>query len=75
MSVPIPNNSRSAKMATLAFIANEDEGSLSIVDLRSGQEQGRVKVSEEPEGVGSESGKRRSVCDLRGKRRGFRDCA
>ena len=35
-----------------AFIANEDEGSLSIVDLRSGQEQGRVKVSEEPEGVG-----------------------
>ena len=36
----------------LAFIANEDEASMSIVDLGSGQERGRIKVSEEPEGVG-----------------------
>lgn len=36
----------------LAFIANEDEASVSIVDLESGQERGRIKVSEEPEGVG-----------------------
>ena len=36
----------------MAFIANEDEGSVSIVDLTSGQERGRIKVSEEPEGVG-----------------------
>ena len=36
----------------MAFIANEDEASVSIVDLSSGQERGRIKVSEEPEGVG-----------------------
>ena len=35
-----------------AFIANEDDASASIVDLSSGQSRGKVKVSEEPEGVG-----------------------
>src|SRR5262245_62858238 len=35
-----------------AFIANEDDASVSIVDLDSGQSRGRIKVSEEPEGVG-----------------------
>ena len=35
-----------------AFIANEDDATASIVDLSSGQSRGRVKVSEEPEGVG-----------------------
>lgn len=40
------------KEGALAFIANEDEASLSIVDLTSGRLRGKVKVSEEPEGVG-----------------------
>src|ERR1700719_595072 len=35
-----------------AFIANEDDASASIIDLDSGQSRGRIKVSEEPEGVG-----------------------
>jgi YVTN family beta-propeller protein len=35
-----------------AFIANEDDATASIVDLGSGQSRGKVKVSEEPEGVG-----------------------
>src|SRR5206468_118747 len=35
-----------------AFIANEDDASASIIDLDSGQTRGKVKVSEEPEGVG-----------------------
>src|SRR6266849_4426049 len=35
-----------------AFIANEDDASASIVDLDSGQSRGKIKVSEEPEGVG-----------------------
>ena len=35
-----------------AFIANEDDASASIVDLESGQSRGKIKVSEEPEGVG-----------------------
>src|SRR5581483_10409415 len=35
-----------------AFIANEDDASLSIIDLGSGQSRGKVKVSDEPEGVG-----------------------
>ncbi|MGC2352809.1 MAG: hypothetical protein WA496_05375, partial [Candidatus Udaeobacter sp.] len=35
-----------------AFIANEDDASASIVDLSSGQSRGKIKVSEEPEGVG-----------------------
>src|SRR5437667_4308507 len=35
-----------------AFIANEDDASASIVDLSSGQSRGKIKVSEEPEGMG-----------------------
>src|SRR5882762_10196824 len=35
-----------------AFIANEDDASVSIIDLDSGQSRGRIKVSKEPEGVG-----------------------
>ncbi len=35
-----------------AFIANEDEATTTILDLESGQSRGKVKVSEEPEGVG-----------------------
>src|SRR5205809_7979240 len=34
-----------------AFIANEDDASALIVDLDSGQPRGKIKVSEEPEGV------------------------
>ena len=41
-----------SKDGKFAFIANEDDASVSIVDLDSGQPRGRIKVSEEPEGVG-----------------------
>src|SRR6184192_2166747 len=41
-----------SKDGKLAFIANEDDASASIVDLDSGQSRGKVKVSEEPEGMG-----------------------
>src|SRR5467141_1237469 len=41
-----------SKDGKFAFIANEDDASASIVDLSSGQSRGKVKVSEEPEGVG-----------------------
>src|SRR5438552_12433532 len=41
-----------SKDGKFAFIANEDDASASIVDLDSGQPRGRIKVSEEPEGVG-----------------------
>src|SRR2546430_4446029 len=41
-----------SKDGKFAFIANEDDASASIIDLDSGQARGRVKVSEEPEGVG-----------------------
>ncbi|HEY2047021.1 MAG TPA: hypothetical protein VGG93_10620, partial [Candidatus Udaeobacter sp.] len=41
-----------SKDGKFAFIANEDDASVSIVDLDSGQQRGRIKVSEEPEGVG-----------------------
>src|SRR5881397_4097021 len=34
-----------------AFIANEDDATASIIDLGSGQSHGKIKVSEEPEGV------------------------
>ena len=40
-----------SKDGKLAFIANEDDASIVIVDLSSGQARGNVKVSEEPEGV------------------------
>ena len=41
-----------SKDGKLAFIANEDDASLSSIDLQSGQSRGKVKVSAEPEGVG-----------------------
>src|SRR6201984_2208881 len=41
-----------SKDGKFAFIANEDDASMSIVDLDSGQSRGKIKVSEEPEGVG-----------------------
>src|SRR6476660_9817056 len=41
-----------SKDGKFAFIANEDDASASIMDLDSGQLRGRIKVSEEPEGVG-----------------------
>src|SRR6266513_708359 len=41
-----------SKDGKFAFIANEDDASASIIDLDSGQSRGRIKVSEEPEGVG-----------------------
>src|SRR3954463_11014772 len=41
-----------SKNGKFAFIANEDDASVSIVDLDSGQSRGRIKVSGEPEGVG-----------------------
>src|SRR5262245_21749288 len=41
-----------SKNGKFAFIANEDDSSASIIDLDSGQLRGRIKVSEEPEGVG-----------------------
>src|SRR5206468_11514481 len=40
-----------SKNGKLAFIANEDDASASIVDLDSGQSRGTLKVSAEPEGV------------------------
>src|SRR2546426_1921695 len=40
------------KDGKFAFIANEDDATASIVDLGSGQSRGKIKVSEEPEGVG-----------------------
>src|SRR5207249_3102128 len=41
-----------SKDGKFAFIANEDDANASIVDLGSGQSHGKIKVSEEPEGVG-----------------------
>ena len=35
-----------------AVISNEDKGTASVVDLKSGEVIGEVKVSDEPEGVG-----------------------
>src|ERR1051325_2632154 len=40
-----------SKDGKFAFIANEDDSSIVIVDLNSGQSRGKVKVSAEPEGV------------------------
>jgi YVTN family beta-propeller protein len=37
-----------SKNGKFAFIANEDDASVSIVDLDSSQQRGRIKVSEEP---------------------------
>src|SRR5213080_4373590 len=41
-----------SKDGKFAFIANEDDASASVIDLGSGQSRGKVKMSEEPEGVG-----------------------
>src|SRR5881628_146017 len=41
-----------SKDGKFAFIANEDDASTSVIDLGSGQSRGKIKVSEEPEGVG-----------------------
>src|SRR5438876_10979000 len=41
-----------SKDGRLAFIANEDDLRATIIDLGSGQSHGKVKVSDEPEGVG-----------------------
>ena len=41
-----------SKDGKFAFIANEDDATASVVDLDSGQTRGKIKVSEEPEGVG-----------------------
>jgi YVTN family beta-propeller protein len=41
-----------SKDGKFAFIANEDDATASIIDLDSGQPRGKIKVSEEPEGVG-----------------------
>ncbi|PYI46674.1 MAG: hypothetical protein DMF11_08150, partial [Verrucomicrobia bacterium] len=41
-----------SKDGKFAFIANEDDASASIVDLSAGQARGKIKVSDEPEGVG-----------------------
>src|SRR5438552_9516366 len=41
-----------SKDGKFAFIANEDDASASIIDLDSGQSRGRIKDSDETEGVG-----------------------
>src|SRR5947208_10222506 len=41
-----------SKDGKFAFIADEDDASVPIVDLDGGQSRGRRKVSEEPEGAG-----------------------
>src|SRR5881275_979941 len=52
-----------------AFVANEDDASASIIDLDSGQSRGRIKVSEEPEGVGVNpaSGEVYVTCEEKGE--------
>src|SRR5947207_9126286 len=52
-----------------AFIANEDDASALIVDLGSGQSRGKVKVSEEPEGVGvnPQNGEVYVTCEEKGE--------
>src|SRR5437764_15375191 len=44
-----------SKDGRFAIIANEDDASALIVNLGSGQSRGKVKVSDEPEGVGVNS--------------------
>jgi YVTN family beta-propeller protein len=57
------------KDGRFAFIANEDDSSTSIVDLGSGQPHGKVKVSEEPEGVSvnPQNGEVYVTCEEKGK--------
>ena len=58
-----------SKDGRLAFIANEDDASALIVDLSSGQSRGKVKVSEEPEGVGvnPQNGEVYVTCEEKGE--------
>src|SRR5437667_12425779 len=58
-----------SKDEKFAFIANEDDASASIVDLDSGQPRGKIKVSEEPEGVGinPSNGEAYVTCEEKGE--------
>src|SRR5256714_15160331 len=58
-----------SKDGKFAFIANEDDASASIIDLRSGQSRGKINVSDEPEGVGvnPESGEVYVTCEEKGE--------
>src|SRR6267143_4802449 len=57
-----------SKDGRFAFIANEDDASASIIDLSSGQSRGKIKVSEEPEGMGvnPENGEVYVTCEEKG---------
>lgn len=52
-----------------AFIANEDDASALIVDLDSGQSRGKIRVSDEPEGVGVNpaNGEVYMTCEAKGE--------
>src|SRR5258708_24289402 len=58
-----------SKDGKFAFIANEDDASALVVDLGSGQSRGKIKVSEEPEGVGvnPQSGEVYVTCEEKGE--------
>ena len=58
-----------SKDGRFAFIANEDDASALILDLGSGQSRGKVKVSEEPEGVGvnPQNGEVYVTCEEKGE--------
>src|SRR2546429_3011016 len=58
-----------SKDGRFAFIANEDDSSASIIDLGSGQSRGKVKVSDEPEGVGvnPQNGEVYVTCEEKGE--------
>src|SRR5947207_7881710 len=58
-----------SKDGKFAFIANEDDASASTINLDSGQSRGRIKVSEEPEGVGVNpaSGEVYVTCEEKGE--------
>ena len=58
-----------SKDGKFGFVANEDDSSASIVDLTSGQSRGKIKVSEEPEGMGvnPESGELYVTCEEKGE--------
>ena len=62
-----------SKDGRFATIANEDDASTSIVDLGSGQSHGKIKVSEEPEGVGVNPGNGEVYVTCEEKGEGVRD--
>src|SRR5438093_6130878 len=62
-----------SKDGRFATIANEDDASTSIVDLGSGQSRGKIKVSEEPEGVGVNPGNGEVYVTCEEKGEGVRD--